>query len=197
MTPVEELEYEPRENVSYHLQAMDVDEDSDMEEIPVILPIASDVAPMTMREMAESVARRRGEATGTASDVEIINTDVQQRPSPSARASEGKSTPKIKVTRQSRASSSTPAVSKKGSARPRATRRASARKRGRDSETDEDIDGVESESLTSPKKRTKVAASSLTPAPSTRTLRPRASKTPAQIREEKEQEVAFRRATAS
>jgi xeroderma pigmentosum group C-complementing protein len=194
MTPVEELEYEPRENVSYLLQTMDVDEDSDMEEIPVVLPIASDVAPMTMREMAESVARRREEATGMASDVEIINTDAQRRPSPSVRVSEGKSTPKIKVTRSS---SSTPAVSKKGSARPRATRRASARKRGRDSETDEDIDGVESESLTSPKKRTKVAASSLTPAPSTRTLRPRASKTPAQIREEKEQEVAFRRATAS
>lgn len=186
-------QYEPSENVTYDLSIMDVDMDSDMEEIPVVLPVARDVAPMTMREMAESAAKLREEATGTVDDVEIIGIDAEQRPSPSTQVSKEKSAPKTRVTRQSKANSSTAAVSKKNNAR-----RASARKRERDSETEEGVDGVDNASLSSPKKRTRVAASSsTTPAPSTRTLRTRASKTPAQIQEEKGQEAAFRRATIS
>ena len=189
----EKLEDEPREKSSYNLRTMDVDEDSGMEEMPIVLPIASSVPPMTMREMAESAARKREEASGAAND-----TDVQQRPLPSARVSEGR--PKTRATRQSRASSSTPATSTKGGPRLRVTRRASARKRERDTETDEDTtddQDDEGESLTSPKKRTRVMATLPTSAPSTRTLRPRASKTLAQIQDEKEQASAFRRATAS
>ena len=175
---------------------MDVDLDSDMEETPVVLPVASDTAPLTMQEMVENAARRQ-EENGAADDVEIIDTDAQQRPSPSRKAPEGKSTPAVKASRPSRAKSSTPTVSKKNGPRPRPTRRSSTRKRGRDSETDEDIGSDESDGLSSPKKRTRVAAIPSTPTSTTRVLRPRASKTPAQIQEEKKQEAAFRRATAS
>jgi xeroderma pigmentosum group C-complementing protein len=197
LVPAEGL-HGPPENAIHNLSTMDVDVDSDMEEIPVVLPIASGFAPKTMREMAESAAKRREEATDASGDVEIIGTDIQQHPAPSTEGKSEKSTLKMKVTRPSRANSST-AVLKKGDAHPRPTRRVSARKRERDSETDEDIisDGSGNLNLSSPKKRTRVVASSSTHAPSARTLRPRASKTPAQIQEEKEQEAAFRRATAS
>jgi xeroderma pigmentosum group C-complementing protein len=196
-TPTEGLQYEPLQKVSDDLSTMEVDVDSDMEEIPVILPMASSVVPRTMQEMAESAARQREEVkSGASGNVEVTDIDIQRRSGPeSTPGSEG--TPKTRATHPSKANSSKPAVSKKPGTRPRVTRRASARKRERDSGTDEDTDEDVSENLSPPKKRTRVAASSSTPAPPTRTLRPRASKTPAQIREEKEQEAAFRRATAS
>jgi xeroderma pigmentosum group C-complementing protein len=177
----EESEYVLPENI-YDPSTMDADVDSDME-VPVVLPLASNSAPITMREMAESAAKQREVAT-LAGDIEILNDSAKLPTQTSER----------KWTNRAESSAAAPSMQQNG-ARTRASRRVSTRKRERAIETAEDTDEEREDSLSPSKKRTRVAASSSTPAPPTRTLRPRASKTPAQIQEEKEQEAAFRRAT--
>jgi len=91
---------------------------------------------------------------------------------------------------------------RKGARRTRAPpRHASAqgksKKRARDDDSDEHTTAEEDSSAPTPKKRATglaKASTTTTPAPSTRTLRPRAPKTPVQLQEAEEREEVYRRA---
>jgi len=166
-TAVDEPVDEPPRDFTSECRTMDTG--SDMEEMTTTPPAASGVVPKTMQEMAESAARQ---LANDADAIEVVVTDTNTH-RPSASSTSG---------------------SVKQSRRP-ATRSASARKRGRGYKTEGDTSD-DSGSLSSPKKRTRARESLTSLTPPTRTLRPRASKTPVQIQEEKQQEKAFRRAIA-
>lgn len=204
--------------VTYDLQTMDVDSDIELEEVPVNLVEATDQlkldsGPKTMREMAEDAAktrrRRTGEEPNSDNDaVELVDTDVY-RPSPdlfSAMQTNDVGSVKIKITPRPLRSSKQPdtptAPSNSATKGPRRTARrvstrTTSRKRERSHDSDDHIINDENSSQPSPKKRAAKSAKSsvpATPTPSTRTLRPRASKTAAQLLEEEKLEEAYKRA---
>ncbi|RDB14699.1 DNA repair protein rhp41 [Hypsizygus marmoreus] len=116
----------------------------------------------------------------------------------------GTSTPSAVGTAAKRKRSSGTSTFRRISARTKSTSKSNSRRRGKDDDQDDDEDDASAEddlSPPSPKKRVTSAVGTSgtatpSPAPSTRTLRPRASKTPAQLREAVQQEEAYRRATA-
>lgn len=188
----EDSSREPLKDFTYDLHTMDMDSDVDMEEISTI-PALQETAPKTMQEMAEDAARLQ---IDDVSDDEVIDTDVY-RPSPPPRApGDG---PRLTITVPPRARGETSSALKsstptKQPPRARPSRRSSAKKRRRDDE--ESLPSLDE--TQSPSKR-RVRSKPVLPAPTvvpTRTLRPRTSKSAAQIDEEKELENAYRRATA-
>ncbi|KAF5377814.1 hypothetical protein D9615_006671 [Tricholomella constricta] len=180
-------------------------------------------APKTMRELAEDAARRqrcRDEGAGNGSDdVEVIDTDMY-RPSPgptSDREADDSDVPKIKIAPHplrvnlklsgntatlahqeggTPTTSSAPTTKRqKGKGRARVSGRRASKKRARNDDTNDQTSADEDHPA--PKKRatsSTKASPAAAPAPPTRTLRPRAAKTPAQVREAQEQEKAYRRA---
>lgn len=170
----------------YSLETMDVDSDAEMEEevIPDFRESAT-FAPKTMRELAEDAARERG-------TVKVVNSsagDEEYRLS-------APPTPDL----ISRTTIKLPAIPrapvkngrKKEKALPTIVRPTPRKKRARGD--DETTQGQESES--SPTKRTRMQTTVAVPT-TTRVLRSRVPKSEAQIQEEKEQELAFKRAVAS
>ncbi|KAG5646006.1 hypothetical protein DXG03_004608 [Asterophora parasitica] len=180
--------------------------------------------PKTMRELAEDAARqqRRGNDGSNSDNVEIIDTDVYRlSPGPTNGRASGSGTPKTKIAprplprplpvslKLSGNVMSTPGSSGSASPAPtartpksraparRASTRGKSKKRARDRDTDDQSSDDDDDNLapSSKKRATNAAKASVAaPAPSTRTLRPRGSKTPAQLKEAQELEEAYRRA---
>jgi len=151
-------------------------DDIDMEEInvPQLQRQAENGVPITMRELADA-ARQRA-INGSVDDEELASSTIHG--------------PTNTVDTMSRVTSANTAASGSQStppARMASKLRGSARKRARD----------ESEKPLLHAKRGKEDGASSAPVPTpTRVLRPRASKSAAQIREAKEMEHAYRRAIA-
>jgi len=171
-------EEEPRmmmpEVVTYDLEVMDEDEDMTTESASNPPRAGTNGIPKTMREMAEAAAARMH-----AKDDLVVDNN-ESRPSP--KASSG-----VNNTVAKRAMNTPPTNG--STTTPRSTRASSARKR----KIDEDGDA------NTPTKKGRggnAGAATASPASATRVLRPRASKSAAQIKEEKAREEAYRRAIA-
>ncbi|GLB38652.1 putative rad4 beta-hairpin domain 2 [Lyophyllum shimeji] len=180
------------------------------------------VVPKTMRELAEDAARQerlRNEDVAGSDGDNAQESDIYQpsrRPIRSLELAES-GIPKIKISPRpyrvnlklsgnTATTDNTLAVGpvdvtttsttkqRKVATQRRASARGKAKKRMRDDDSEDDTSG-EDVSAPTPKKRAASSAKAITtPAPSTRTLRPRAPKTPAQLKEAEEQEEAYRRA---
>ncbi|KAF8073973.1 hypothetical protein FPV67DRAFT_1606155 [Lyophyllum atratum] len=217
-----------RDAGAYDLETMDVDSDSELEEVPIAVPQSMEQpdissGPKTMRELAEDAARL-GPA-GDDSDGDEILDIATYRPSPEPTRDraliESESENQLNIRprplrvnlKLSGNTATTPGLADatptsppkeqktKFHTRPptrRASTRGKAKKRARDDDLEDMTSASEEQSAPTPKRRATGAAAkastTTTPAPSTRTLRPRASKTPAQVKEAEEQEMAYRRA---
>lgn len=194
MTPTEDAGHEPPKDFTYDLHTMDVDSDIDMEEV-TSFPAVQEAAPKTMQEMAEDAAKLRiDDINGSIGD-EVIDTDAY-RPSPPPQAPDGRA--RITITVPSKVKGQKPSTSQsntpvKQAPRARPSKRGSANKRRRD---DEESEISQDETQSSSKRRVRSKPHLPAPAVPTRTLRPRAAKTTVQLDEEREQEEAYRRATA-
>ncbi|KAF8157998.1 hypothetical protein B0H34DRAFT_707119 [Crassisporium funariophilum] len=196
--------------ITYDLETMDVD--PDMEEILTQPPETASTRifiPKTMQEMAEEATNQR--AIDGAVDEEELDMTLPPQADPSAVTAAPKTT--LKITLPSKASNSnnassgggTPGITKadgKSSRTPRPASRRSKRKRLRkddreDSDSANSSDEKDDDELQpSPNKRVRVKATPVSTPQSTRTLRPRASRTTAQIESERQNEEAYRRAVA-
>ncbi|KAK7048704.1 hypothetical protein R3P38DRAFT_2870999 [Favolaschia claudopus] len=190
------------EQVTYNLETMaveDVEEDVGMEEAPPAP--GSGLKLKSMAELAEeTTARLRKEFArhdkGVDDDVEMLPL-----PAPSISTAAGKA--KIKKAQQAkstRAPSAQNQTRAKGKGAPVA-RRPSVRKRrrkedsGSESDLSDDGNENEDEDEPSPAKRVKASHAAAVPTATTgRTLRPRRTKTQAEVEEETQQERAYRRA---
>ncbi|KAF9465269.1 hypothetical protein BDZ94DRAFT_1160286 [Collybia nuda] len=182
--------HEPLNNFTYDLHTMDVDSDTGMELI-TSLPAVGESTPKTMREMAEDAARMRLTETKERSDDEVIITDIHPPPPPLETADK-REVPRT-ITILPRSKGKAPQAQTMRASRARASKQASTKKRHRDSEESE---LSHDETQTPPNKRGRSKPDLPSPPVPTRTLRPRVPKTSAQLEEEKEQEKAYRRATA-
>ncbi|TFK33041.1 hypothetical protein BDQ12DRAFT_716098 [Crucibulum laeve] len=185
---LEEVVNDAPDLTTYDLETMDVD--SDLEEIP-IQPVNGTAMPKTMQEMAEEAERLKEEKAGEPEVEEIQALTAIQLV-----AKKGPTTkiPSSKASTPTKGSSKQGTPAKTGSRA--STRKPSIRKRRRRGKEGEETESSEHEGEPSPRKRVRAKAPPApTPAP-TRTLRPRNSKTPAQVAEEKKAEERFRRAVA-
>lgn len=198
---------------TYDLEMMDVEE-SDALETPNDVGMQEEESriPKTMQELAEDAARKL-QAVIRDQDAEtwtrrknLDGGDGEYRPLPPPPPPANKKVAKITMP----ASTTTVArvITRNGGAtsnvkpkpKPKPKARSTPRKRARtreDSDADES-DAVEEEEKEKPSKRSRSTATAgsskpAIPAP-TRTLRPRVSKTRAQIEEERENEETYRRA---
>lgn len=177
------------------LQANEDDRDGDVD-MESSSPIAqpqfgrNNGVPLTMRELAEIAAQSSQNSPRPLVD------DEYPRPPLNANATSVKMSANSRSTQLARSSASslksTPSSSVNGTTSKPKRRRPPA-KRVRD--PDEDTSSISDTNISSPSKRGRNAATSSVPA-QTRTLRPRVSKSNAQIEEEKQMERAFKKAVA-
>ncbi|KAF8626005.1 hypothetical protein AX17_006728 [Amanita inopinata Kibby_2008] len=210
LQPDPELDVIVPEYVTYDIQPMCVDDEPT--DRPTSLSAAVPQVPKTMQELAEEAAKER------ASDGAIERLDAKDGNNVSNTARTTQGIPPRPL--RSRSRQTTPSTTRKtenlkkgrASTKRRATSDKSSvlRKRRRLSEYESDVDsdglhiedGTESDhddgdDQPSPAKPTHVSLNaSAIPAPSTRVLRPRKGKTPAQIEEERAIENAYRKAVA-
>ncbi|KAG6919262.1 hypothetical protein DXG01_008058 [Tephrocybe rancida] len=194
---------------TYDLVTMeeDLDVEMDLEEVSTSKPQLSlngrGPAPKSMRELAEDAAYQHDIAP--QDDDEYMDTDAL-RPLSGDRgpdehgAAQTKLTPRslrvtLKLSSNAATSSgaSTPTAKTRGVPRrasARLSKKAKSKKRARDDDTGDDT-GEEMAAPTPKKRATKAAET--TPAP-TRTLRPRSSRSTAQVKEAEKREEAYRRA---
>ncbi|KAF8885705.1 hypothetical protein CPB84DRAFT_1788199 [Gymnopilus junonius] len=220
---LEETSTDAPEFVTYDLEeGMDVD--SELESVPILTNGVNHMEeriPKTMQQMAEDAAaasKERAEIDADSDNVEEIITSLPPQLSVKGKTPAEIAFPSIAKTLKTNNSNllkkSTLIRAKRSSAKStpaKSTSPAAARnsKRKRTKKTNAELDsegssGVENEYAAegshkpSPSKRSRAstAATPVATPPSTRTLRPRASKTPAQIAEEKDREEAYRRAVA-
>ncbi|KAG6831023.1 hypothetical protein H0H87_006512 [Tephrocybe sp. NHM501043] len=194
---------------TYNLGTLGEDSDVDMEleEVIISKPQLREqngrgAAPKTMQELAEDLARRNNTEDDDYDeyiDTNALGTSSSARGPGEHGVIQSNSSPRsLRVTLKlpnnpaTSSGTSTPGgkdvASRRTSAR--LPRKAKPKKRARDDDTDYETD--EDISPPTPKKRATKMAENL-PAP-TRTLRPRASKSAAQMKEAEEQEEAYRRA---
>ncbi|EPQ51119.1 Rad4-domain-containing protein [Gloeophyllum trabeum ATCC 11539] len=172
----------------------DGDASEDMEEIPVSAPVLSGV-PKTMRELAEESARKTSVSLEPdASMAEKLPTTV---PSP---APAPVNSAEQRATRSSRGNSTRNTPSTTTERKSGVGRRNNRRKRARgelsDSDLGEDqLENAQSEE-SSPVKKVRGRPNTASPVKSDRVLRVRKSKTAAEVEEERDRELAYRRAVA-
>ena len=191
--------------MTYDIQVMDVDPAENGADATMLTP--TETVPMTMQELAEAAAKKQSAEQDTNAVKGSSTTSNPVRTLHSQKSSR-QSTP-LKATKTRR--SVAPATRGRGATKSRTAmdRNHSARKRRQSSEDGESH--VDSESSHSghlesdydddddppPKKRRRAPASSPAkpaPSPPTRVLRPRKSKTQAQVEADQAQEEAYRRA---
>ncbi|KDR82961.1 hypothetical protein GALMADRAFT_238668 [Galerina marginata CBS 339.88] len=194
--------------VTYDLDTMDVD--SEMEEVVPTTNLATHHIPKTMQQIAEdAAAQRQAVAASDADDEEVIMTSPLVS-HPGEKATIKIALPSNASTPNSLSNRGTPLSTRaKGKSKPSTTKRAGTRKSKRKrtkkdaseldsgdlSDEEDEEQEPEEEHKPSPSKRSRVKATPVT-TPATRTLRPRTSKTPAQIAEARQFEEAYRKAVA-
>lgn len=162
--------------------------DDQIEGMEAVAPIENSNLPRTMRELAEDAARKEAATSGAESPEEhegdgLLDPDLMSQAGSRSRNAAKASSARINVAGRSATNSPSP--------RKRRTSRPSAKKRGRASPDYSSEPEIES----SPAKRSRGTASGTTPS-QTRVLRPRAPKSATKVQEEKDLEMAFRRAIA-
>ena len=204
---IDDLEHTKPEYVTYDIQVMDVDPAENGAD--AAMPIPTETIPMTMQELAEAAAEKQSaeQDTNVVKGNSITSNAVgnQSVRTLHSQKSSRQSTPlKAAKTRRGVA----PATKGRGATKSRTAmdRNRSARKRRQSSEDGESqVDSESSHGESDhdddddppPKKRRRAPASSSAkpaPSPPTRVLRPRRSKTQAQVEADQAQEEAFRRA---
>ena len=195
----ESKELESTRPVTLRLDTLDDSEDErDMIEEPIPVQVASAV-PMTMRQLAEAAERQRSES-GASGPSRVQTPDPQPVPTPTTEvngALQGRRTRSNTGTPASRPTRSTAkdtSLNKAGNSR-------SVRGRKRARRTSDDIESSDADAEVGavPATSTPAKRARQNPAPvvkSDRVLRARKGKSEEQLRQEKEAEVAYRRAVA-
>ncbi|GBE85109.1 Rad4-domain-containing protein [Sparassis crispa] len=165
------------------------DEDEDLEEIVVPIHMQPGTAiPKSIRELAEDAARQQADLSHEEEESRPVSSLAQDNKSD---ATKGTSTPS-RSARSTRSGTGTPAATSrkaKASAQPSPRR---SRKRPRKDADNEDAESEPEIATASPSKRTRASA----PGSSDRVLRTRVPKSATQVQEEKDMELAYRRAVA-
>ena len=211
----DDLEHTMPEYVTYDIQVMDVDPAENG--ASAAMPTSTASVPMTMQELAEAAAKKQStkqdpkslDAVEGSSTTGNAVGNQNMRPLHSQKSSRQSTPSKATKTRRGAA----PATKGRGAAKSRTAmdRNRSARKRRQSSEDSGSHGDSESshgnhesdhddDDDPPPKKRRRAPARSPAkpaPSPPTRVLRPRRSKTQAQVEAEQAQEEAYRRAAVA